>query len=202
VGAPLSDNEINENEILLRIAQGDEQAFRVLFDRYSRRLALHVFHLTDSAEIAEEVVQDSFLKIWMGREALVHVRDFSAYLFVISRNQALNALRSIARERRRRQDWALTHQEGNAIGDPDSLQGHYFTLIDEAVRQLPPQQQKVYLLNRHDRLSYREIAAEMDLSPETVKKYLQLAIGSISDHVRKNLDTWLFLATLTCLSKA
>jgi len=186
----------NEKDVLLRVAQGDEQAFRLLFGAYHQPLALHVYRLTESAELTEEVVQDVFLKIWMSREALTEVQRFPAYLFTISKNHTLNALRSIARERARRRHWA---QELPAEETGTDEQGYYFSLIDDAIPQLPAQQQKVYLLSRHEGLKHREIAQQMGISPETVKKYMQLAIASISSYVREHVDIFLLLATLTSL---
>jgi len=186
----------NEKAVLLQVAQGDEQAFRLLFGAYHQPLAIHVYRLTESAELTEEIVQDVFLKIWMSREALVEVNQFSAYLFVVSKNQALNALRKIARERVRQQAWA---QENGPAETGDDRQGYYYSLIDKAIEQLPAQQQKVYLLSRHERLKHREIAERMGISSETVKKYMQLAIASISDYVRNNVDVFLLLAAFTSL---
>ena len=186
----------NEKAVLLQVAQGDEQAFRLLFGAYHQPLAIHVYRLTESAELTEEIVQDVFLKIWMSREALVEVNQFSAYLFVVSKNQALNALRKIARERVRQQAWV---QENGPAETGDDRQGYYYSLIDKAIEQLPAQQQKVYLLSRHERLKHREIAERMGISSETVKKYMQLAIASISDYVRNNVDVFLLLAAFTSL---
>jgi len=188
----------NEKVVLLQVAQGDEQAFRVLFGAYHQLLAAHVYRLTESMELAEEIVQDVFLKIWMSREALAEVHHFHAYLFVVSKHQALNALRKIARERSRQRTWANDTAVAEAAHVDDRTS--FYNLIDEAIRQLPPQQQKVYLLSRHDHLKYREIAEQMGISPETVKKYMQLAIASISAYVRDNIDVFLLLAALTSLN--
>lgn len=181
----------NEKTVLLRVAQGDEQAFRLLFGAYHQPLAIHVYRLTESAELTEEIVQDVFMKIWMSREALVEVERFSAWLFTVSKNYTLNALRSIARERSRQQAWAADNEETDT---KDERQGYYYSLIDKAIQQLPPQQQKVYLFSRHERLKHREIAERMGISTETVKKYMQLAIASISDYVREHADILLLLA--------
>ncbi len=182
--------------MLQQVAAGDERAFRLLFGAYHQLLATHVYRLTESAVLAEEIVQDVFLKIWMSREALAEIQHFRAYLFVVSKNQALNALRKIARERARQLAWQKEQQETGVTESPEAI---YYSLIDTAISRLPPQQQKVYLLSRHERLRYREIAERMDLSQETVKKYLQLAIASISDYVRDNIDLFLLLGALTTL---
>src|SRR5690606_31275885 len=130
-------------------------------------------------------------KIWIGREALAEVRNFRAYLFVASKNHALNCLKRIARERVMKEEWA---QGETQVQDPDPATPAYDALIDEAIDRLPPQQQKVYLLSRHERLKYAEIAARLELSRETVKKYLQLAVNSIRLYIQnRSALLWLLL---------
>ena len=175
-----------ENELLLKVAGGNEHAFSELFSIHHQHLGTHIYRLTGSAELAEEVVQDVFLKIWMNRESLSAIQNFGAYLFVISKHHALNCLRKLAKER--------LHQkniEDNAMAlvpeDNAGLEA-YYTLLDQAIDHLPPQQQKVYLLSRHKRLKYDEIASQMGLSRETVKKYLQASTQSITNFVQSNMD--------------
>jgi RNA polymerase sigma-70 factor (family 1) len=175
-----------EKKLLLNVANGDEHAFSELFNTHHQRLGTHIYRLTGSAELAEEVVQDVFLKIWMSRESLSAIQNFGAYLFVISKNHALNCLRKLAKER--------LHQktiEENAMAlvpNDDAGLDAYYTLLDQAIDHLPPQQQKVYLLSRHNRLKYDEIASQMGLSRETVKKYIQASTHSITNFVQANMD--------------
>jgi RNA polymerase sigma-70 factor (family 1) len=175
-----------EKELLMKVASGDEHAFSELFKSYHHLLGTHIYRITNSAELAEEVVQDVFLKIWLSRETLLTVENFRAYLFVVSKNHALNCLRKLAKER--------THQksleENVNVFDPEKANclDPYYSLLDRAIDHLPPQQQKVYLLSRHKRLKYDEIASQMGLSRETVKKYLQGATHSITHFVQSNSD--------------
>lgn len=176
-----------EQELLQKVACGDEHAFSELFNAHYQLLATHIYRITSSVELAEEVVQDVFLKIWMSRETLSTVQNFRGYLFVISKNHALNCLRKLAKER--------LHQktiEEHAVILPqlenNTELSEYYGLLDQAIDLLPPQQQKVYLLSRHNRLKYDEIANQMGLSRETVKKYLQGATHSITNFVQSNIN--------------
>jgi RNA polymerase sigma-70 factor (family 1) len=175
-----------EKELLLKVACGDEHAFSELFTTHHQLLGTHIYRITGSIELAEEVVQDVFLKIWMSRETLTTVQNFRAYLFVISKNHALNCLRKLAKERM----YQKTLEENAVALTPadNSVLDTYYSLLDQAIDHLPPQQQKVYLLSRHNRLKYDEIANQMGLSRETVKKYLQGATHSITSFVQSNID--------------
>lgn len=175
-----------EKELLTKVAAGDEYAFSELFNTYHQLLGTHIYRITNSVELAEEVVQDVFLKIWLSRETLISVQNFKAYLFVVSKNHALNCLRKLAIERTRHK----TLEENAVALSPEPNPGidAVYSLLDQAIDHLPPQQQKVYLLSRHKRLKYDEIANQMGLSRETVKKYLQGATHSITHFVQANLD--------------
>jgi len=176
---------IDEDNALLRlIALGDERAFRIVFNKYHNRLGAHLFRITRSHELAQEVVQDIFLKIWMNRQQLAEVRNFKAYLYVMSKNHALNCLKQSVLEK------TLTSclEENEDFQADDSFEeNEHYMLIDEAIDHLPPQQRQVYLMSRHERLKYAEIATRLSLSRETVKKYLKIASESITSYVRKKL---------------
>lgn len=170
-----------EKELLLKVAEGDKAAFSALFNANYRHLGAHIYRITNSITDTEEVVQDVFLKIWTNRNALAGVQDFKAYLYVLSKNHALNVLKKTTRERTK-QTLIKQHM---AVMAPinDENDDYYYSLIDEAIDHLPAQQQRVYLMSRHERLKYEEIALRLNISRETVKKYLQIATSSITTYV-------------------
>jgi RNA polymerase sigma-70 factor (ECF subfamily) len=180
-----------EDDLLTKVSAGDETAFRQLFLMYHQQLGTHIFRITNSVDIAEEIVHDIFLKIWINREKLVGVRNFKAYLFVISKNYTLNCLRKLSREQIHKKEWEDNFIKIAAYENDNFYM--YYCLLDQAINQLPPQQQKVYLLSRHERLRYAEIAHQLNISSETVKKYLQIATASIAAYLRTNSEVSLIL---------
>jgi len=182
-----------DSELLQLVALGDEKAFRIVFNKYHNRLGAHLFRVTRSHELAQEVVQDIFLKIWINREELASIRNFKGYLYVISKNHALNCLKTNAIQNK-----LTTGLDENLDFGTDESQeenAHYL-LLDEAIDRLPPQQRQVYLMSRHERLKYTEIAARLSLSRETVKKYLQISSESITSYVRKKLIVSILICSL------
>ena len=189
----MPNSALHQETLLLQaVSQGDERAFTTLYNHYHQRLGVHIYSITKSAELAEEVVHDVFLKIWMNRETLAEIENFPVYLYVISKNAALNCLKKTAREQTKTTglDTALDHIQIAENAEED----YRYMLIDEAIDQLPPQQRHVYLLSRHERLTYAEVADRMGLSKETVKKYLQIATEFISTYIRKRLIISLLIA--------
>jgi RNA polymerase sigma-70 factor (ECF subfamily) len=175
----------NQTDLLLRAAKGDESAFSELFYAAHERLIAFLWKLTGSRETAKDIAQEVFIKIWEKKEALHEIRHFDAYIYTLARNQALNTLRSKARERVRHQRLA---REALADGPSPEPSPDYHSLLDEAVDNLPPQQQKVYVLSRRKHQSYHQIAEQMELSSETVKKYLKLATRTVTSYLRANVQ--------------
>jgi len=183
---------INEKDLLLRVANGDEKAFEHLFYSYHNQLGAYILGWTKSLVTAEEIVQDIFLKIWINRQALETVDRFDNYLYILSRNYTFNTLRSVARERVKRQEWARHFEnEQDFVADTHTLD--YMPMIEQALAKLPLQQQKVYQLKRQQGLKYEEIARQMDIAPETARKHLAAALRSITGYVKANLPVFLLL---------
>lgn len=171
----------NETSLLRQVAEGHEQAFAELFHRYHHKLGAYIYDLTSSREMAEEVVQDVFMKVWHNRAELTEIKHFKTWLYTVSKNHALNARRDSLRKKLRHKAW-----EQNQYPDipPEELgREEQFELIEQAVNQLSPQQKKVFIMSRYQRLKYDEIARELNISRETVKSYLQVAIATIRKFV-------------------
>lgn len=186
----------NEKELLMLASQGDEAAFTQLFYAYHNKLGAYVLHLTKSRETAEEIVEDVFIKIWTGRDSLATVEHFESYLYVLSRNHAFNCLRGIAREEVRKRKAEEKVRKWYENEDPAESEEDYYPILDEAVEKLPAQQQTAYILSRRNRLKYEEIAKQMDISRETVKKYLQLANRFIISYVRSHGDMLMLIIVI------
>jgi len=172
----------DEPTLIQQVAEGNETAFRKLVHQYADVLGSHIYRITHDREQSKEIVQDVFLKIWQTRESLIAVRNFRTYLYVVSRNQALNAIRSVIRERIRRKKWEQSIFT-EAVDEDEKTREQQLTLIDKAISALPAQQQKAWLLSRREGLRYKDIAKQMNLSPETVKKYIQYASLAITRYI-------------------
>ncbi|MEO8413695.1 MAG: RNA polymerase sigma-70 factor [Ginsengibacter sp.] len=178
-------------DLLLKVAGGDEIAFSELFKTYYNLLGDFIMRVTESEPLTQEIVQDVFLKIWINRSALAEIHCFKAYLIVVARNHALNSLKQIAREKSRKKEWVDTvlHQASYEAEEPPSID--HFRLVDEAVALLPPQQKKVYTLSRTHGMKHAEIARELNISLETVKKHMVLSLSFLKNKLRSN--AWLFI---------
>lgn len=179
----------NENEILLKVSEGDQRSFTLLFDMHYPNLRTYIYRITESREATEEIIQEVFIKVWEKREILITVNSFKAYLFILSKNRTFNFLRDKAKARANELKWSIQNYESSYELDRHSLQDEYNLIIHQVVLNLPPQQQKVYCLSRHENLKYEEIAVQMGLSKETVKKHMQHALCFLKQNVKKQIDS-------------
>lgn len=179
---------LDEKKMLLKVAEGDIQAFNHLFDQYHPLLALHILRVTNSTEIAEEIVLDVFMKIWKNRQTLATVENIRSYLYVLSKNQALNSLKQVAKERKLQRELEVMSAHGSHQTEEQEKKDLY-RLLDEAIDHLPPQQKTAYLLSRHDRLTYNQISEAMGISTETVKTYLKRATISITSYIKQKSNS-------------
>lgn len=172
----------HERALLQQVAEGNTDAFRALFHAHQQKIGTFVLGWTKSLPLAEEIVQDVFLKVWLNKEILPTIDRFEAYLYTIARNQSFNALKQAARERIKAKEWAAAFELEQE--DNDQLSEQYLPIIEKAIQQLPQQQQKVYLLKKQQGLKYEEIAAQMNISPETARKHLAAALKNITRFVQ------------------
>lgn len=176
------------------IAAGDESAFTVLFNTWHQRLGDYIFRLTRSHSIAQEIVQEVFVTVWNKRALLQNIDNAGGYIYRLSRNKTLNSLRNLSRERARNAQWVSISAEH----DPGVYNESMYQLLDEAIEKLPPQQKKAWTLSRREGLMYEEIAAQMQLSRETVKRHIHLAIHFIMNYVKQHAE--LHMTTTVLLS--
>jgi len=182
-----------DKDLFLLISQSDEPAFRILFERYRSKLLLFLLKIVRSQPIAEELVQEVFVRIWISRHALDRVEIPDSYLFIIARNRALDHISGVVKER------SLFVSAGDSFDEVDNsteeriLFRESKRLIDEAIGQLPAQQKKVYLLARQEGRSREEIAVDLHISIHTVKNHLVAATRSIRDYLSDHHDLALVL---------
>jgi RNA polymerase sigma-70 factor (family 1) len=186
-------NLADDHELVLKVAEGNEISFAALFSKYSHGLGAYIYGITKDKEIAEEIVLDVFLKIWMTREALAEIKNFKAYLFTLSRNAAISSLRKTIRNRQKHLDWKKSNVEN---GEEENSKEQILSVIDQAINNLSPQRKKIFLLSREKGMKYHEIAEMEGLSKLTVRAHIQQAVASINQYVRQRFVSGFIISIL------
>jgi RNA polymerase sigma-70 factor (family 1) len=169
----------NEHDLIRLTALGDEKAFRLIFNHYSGKLNNYLIRITESEEIAEDIVMDTFLKIWVNRSKLYEISNFDSYLYTMVRNQAFNAIKRMAHEAQIIRELSRDATEYQSVTEETVFYNDCKNMVRNAMERLPPQQRLVYTLSRDEGLKYDEIALEMNLSKNTVKAHLKKAVSNL-----------------------
>lgn len=180
-------------DLLVSVSENDDYAFRVFYDLYYRSVFRFTYYFLRNKEACGEVVSNVFVAVWKSRVSLRRISNIDAYLYVVARNESNRYLRECQARHHCLSleeipvsvlDLNSPPHDGEA---PDShlIESELEELICRLVNDLPERCRTVFLLNRQERLSSREIAEILSLSESTVRVQLKIAVDRIVAGVRK-----------------
>ncbi len=172
----------NEQQLFERLQNDDEAAFRVIYNNYSSKLYYFVLEFIPLKDAAENIVQDTFVTLWNRRKELKDNTNLASYLFTGARNNALYRLRDNKYRQKLFSD-AIDASEinlnTNALATVDTSVVAFQEIeqiIQETLRNLPPQCRKVFELSRFREMKNKEIAEELNISVRTVEGHISKGI--------------------------
>ncbi|MDX9883886.1 MAG: RNA polymerase sigma-70 factor [Prolixibacteraceae bacterium] len=191
-------NGFSKDIMITKLRRGDEETFIALFRQYYISLCAYSRRYVGRADIAEEIVSDTFFRMWEKHQTLEIHTSVKSYLFQAVCNNSLHFLRKLKNEEKI-EDYFHDQSHEN-IAFEDSLSGlpeqsllmeEISDKIEGAVNQLPPQQQKVFRLRRLENKRNREIAEIMGISVKTVEMHLAKALLSLRSSLKDYLPSFL-----------
>jgi RNA polymerase sigma-70 factor (ECF subfamily) len=182
----------DQSRLLYELSQGSELAFTKLYNEYKNVVFGTAFKITKSKILAEEAVQDVFLKVWQNQKNLAEIIHFENYLFIISRNHIFDTLKKIARDTSLVSDMKYQNASANDT-DTEIKEQQYAVLLNEIVEQLPPQQQKIYKMAKWEGLSHQKIGEDLGISTETVKKHMSQALKFVRVKISPYMNMFMTL---------
>jgi len=177
--------EINDDRVLLeKLKSGNIACFELLYSKYSGKLYNYVLSLSKGDfYLAEEIVQNVFIKIWEIRQHINTEGSFNSFVYTVGRNMFLNVVKSRLQEHLYH-DYVVDHE---AVLDNSVEKEIEYKMLEEQINrlieQLPPARRNIYILSRVKNLPNKEIAALLDISENTVESQLNKA----TQFMRKNL---------------
>jgi RNA polymerase sigma-70 factor (ECF subfamily) len=168
-------------EWVARIRAGDEAAFETLFRARAPGLCARVTRYLGERCIAAGIVQELFLDLWTHRADVTIEQSIAAYLFTAARNRALN---HVKRERRIVDLTSIERADRSDPAAPGEAELLDALELQDAIAQLPARCRLIFTLNRHQDLSYTEIAASLGLSVKTVETQMGRALRALRDRLR------------------
>ncbi len=177
-----------KKEQLLALKRGDKAAFKWLFTMYEKKLYAFIFSIAKSDYVAEEILQEVFIKLWMKRETLDSAKSLDAFIFKIARNMTYNYLRGVAsQEALKRELWKnIVHNKEQE--DDKVLLENYEKIVSTILKDIPPQKRNVFILSKQQGKSNQEIADLLGISPKTVKNHLWKTLQIIREQAKPHLQ--------------
>jgi RNA polymerase sigma factor (sigma-70 family) len=182
------NQQYEEKLLLLRISQGDEKAFAHLMKIYHVGVYSAVVRLTGDRWMAEEVVQDLFLRVWLKRSQLPEVENFHAWLKTIAQHLTLNAIKSSLRKKNSVKDWFAGFYDDMEVVSPTNDPSYLADLLKQAIDKLSPRQNEVIMLVKQQGYQREEVARMLNISSETVKTHLEQAMRNVRAYCLSHLD--------------
>lgn len=192
----MNSNPLEESVLLHRLKEGDINAYVKIYNAYHTSLYAYVIKFLKIPELAEDVLQEVFLKIWEVRKRIDPELSFKAYIYRISRNCVFKLLKKIASEDELRLQ--VLFKISATVEQPDiKIQWQqYQQFLSTAIGHLPPQRQIVFQMCRLENKKYDEVAAELGISRNTVKEHMVLAVRFIKEYLFRHYKIELILAFL------
>ena len=188
---PLYDSKM----LFRQLAEGDEKAFRKIFDLYKDKLYFVAVKMLKAPAAAEEIVQDVLMAVWTNQPKFATIDDPEAYVFTIAFNRIYNQLKKTANEHKLVSELIYILQNDQYSGDDIILASETKAIVDEAIEKLPPQRKLIFQLSRQQGLTHEQIANQLNLSRNTVRNQITEALQQIRTHLGK---TAIAIVTLLC----
>lgn len=168
------------------IYHDDAHAFEFLFDAFYEKLLRVALYYLEKDELAEDAVSDVFFSLWSNRQKFSKIENLENYLFTMTKNKCLSALRNKGKvvfgddQLITSQQIVLENPESNLISD------EFVRFYNDRINELPPKCKLVYLMVKEDGLKYKEVAEILNISVKTVENQMTKAIR----HIRKCLSSY------------
>ena len=185
---------MDEKELINRLHEGDEDAFETVFTKHFVKLCLYAEHFIRDKQMAREIVEDFFCDLWENCTSITIESNLAGYLSRSIHNRYLKYLRheKVKQKHVESSQYVFTDRE---LLEP--LSGNFTEAllishelekdIKDAIESLPDQCKEIFLLNRDDNLTYKEIAEKMGVSVNTVKTQMTRALQKLRSKLKEYL---------------
>lgn len=176
----------DEHSLVLRLIDGDEEAFCQLYAAYKNRLIYFAMRFLKSHEYAEDIFQETFTVIWQSRRFINPEASFSNYLYTIVRNRVLNCLRELEAQDRLREDILSKAVDYTNNTKEEILGNDLHRFILHSLHLLTPRQREIFTMSREQHMSHREIADALGISVNTVHESISISLRTLRAYLEKH----------------
>jgi len=184
-----------EQELVEGVKGGVASAFDALYGTYSCRLYNFARSILKSDQDAEEVVQNTFFKIWEKRHSLDSNCTFKSYMFTIAYHVTVDTLRERLKEKKYRENILIKATSNYNLEEAIEF-GDLLERVDKIVNELPQRKNEIYHLSRINHLSYDQIAEKLNISVKTVENSINFSMNFIKSRLGKDSLVVILFAAL------
>ncbi|WP_435412300.1 RNA polymerase sigma factor [Psychroserpens mesophilus] len=156
------------------------KTFEALYKMYAKDLRRFIFFKTQDLDQAEDILQDTFIKLW-DNCSKVNYNKAKSYLFTVATNTFLNTIKHEKVVRKHRE--GISNQQTNETPEFILLEKEFMDKLERTINSLPEKQKEVFLLNRIEKKKYKEIAELLGISIKAVEKRMHSALLVIREHI-------------------
>jgi len=192
----------NEQQLVERLRNDDEAAFKVIYNNFYPKLYYFVLEFVPLKDVAENIVQDTFVILWNKRNQLKDDSNLTSYLFTVAKNNALKKLREKKYSQKLFSNALDVGELDLNVETLSTVDTSVYAFMDieqiihETLVSLPPQCRKVFELSRFQEMKNREIAEELDISIKTVEKHISKGIKTFKIALKDYLPLVAYLFVL------
>lgn len=170
-----------------RLIKGDSNAFKAVFDTLYKDMVAYAGYFIDNQHMAEDIVQESFIKLWDKRKTLSPATSLKSYLHALIKNSALNHIEHLKVVDKYQKSLLQYELEEN-----DNIE-EQIEFVKDLMDKLPEKRKHILVLNVIESKKYTEIAEEMDISVNTVKDHIKKAYAFLRQEAKQNIPPFIIL---------
>lgn len=191
--------KIHDESTLLLIQnfrKGNSSAFKILFEKYQQGLTAFINSYTNDSVLTQDIVQDSFIKLWDARKNINSEKSLTAYLYKIGYHTFINDYRR--NKKKSEMIDSLTYKTLSNIEDDSSndIKEQRLKQVYTAIENLPPRCKEIFKLSKFQGYKYYEIAQMLEISEKAVESQMSIAFKKIRNEISNNGPLLLFLNSL------
>lgn len=192
--------KLTDKDLVSLLKQNDEMAFETLFRRYYRYLYTVAIQYVKDPVLAEDALQEIYLKLWVNRHQLDELQSVRSYLATAMRHQVLNSIRDNKRAILRHIIHQTQQSDTDTTTEETLLFNEYSSVFREGLRKLSAQRRLVFTLRSEQGLSNEEVASKLQISINTVKVQYYQACRFLRDYLRQHagIEAMLLIMAAFC----
>lgn len=194
-------NILNEQQVLIRLSNHDQEAFTIIYNAYAKKLFRYAVKVIKSTEIAEDTVHDIFVKLWDNAPALKIETSIQAYLYKSTYYYLMNLIKHNAVQGKFVDKVMTSAAQFSHCTEESILYKETLHQAQHAIDNLPPQRKLIFEMKRNQGMSQKQIALELNIADSTVNNQIVKALKTIKEHLTVSGSIGTLLALISILYK-